>query len=293
MTMNDGTQRFLKFIRERHAIYERRQLGAPKPWTKDPILQAYRFCNVYRELDTQTIWFAKNWRKAYADDEDLWFASLLFRLINWHETAAELRWLRGGESPWGRWAHNLFVETLDERAAAGKKVYNGAYMISTHRVKQKKSEYLAAALDRIWSNRKKLRYVPWSALATYHATLMGQFDVGSFIAGQVIADCKYAGKMTTANDWWSFSCSGPGSRRGLSRLIYGSPKPEIPWQEEDFRHCVRLLMTEHVEEFIAANKMPKMHAQDIQNCLCEFDKYERVRLGESHPKAKYNGNPKE
>jgi hypothetical protein len=36
-------------------------------------------------------------------------------------------------------------------------------------------------------------------------------------------------------------------------------------------------------------RMPQLHAQDLQNCLCEFDKYERVRLGEGRPKAKYNG----
>jgi hypothetical protein len=30
-----------------------------------------------------------------------------------------------------------------------------------------------------------------------------------------------------------------------------------------------------------------MHAQDLQNCLCEFDKYERARLGEGTPKQIY------
>jgi hypothetical protein len=38
-------------------------------------------------------------------------------------------------------------------------------------------------------------------------------------------------------------------------------------------------------------KLPRnlkdLHAQDIQNCLCEFDKYERVRLGEGTPKQLY------
>ena len=33
----------------------------------------------------------------------------------------------------------------------------------------------------------------------------------------------------------------------------------------------------------------KLCAQDVQNCLCEFDKYERVRLGEGRPKSKYPG----
>jgi len=37
--------------------------------------------------------------------------------------------------------------------------------------------------------------------------------------------------------------------------------------------------------------MPKIHMQDLQNCLCEFDKYERVRLGEGRPRNGYRGLP--
>jgi hypothetical protein len=36
-------------VRERHAIYLRRALGAPGPCTEDPILAEYSFCNIYRE----------------------------------------------------------------------------------------------------------------------------------------------------------------------------------------------------------------------------------------------------
>ena len=30
-----------------------------------------------------------------------------------------------------------------------------------------------------------------------------------------------------------------------------------------------------------------LHAADLQNCLCEFDKMERVRLGEGKPKRRF------
>jgi hypothetical protein len=30
-----------------------------------------------------------------------------------------------------------------------------------------------------------------------------------------------------------------------------------------------------------------LHAQDLQNCLCEFDKMERARLGEGKPKRRF------
>jgi hypothetical protein len=31
----------------------------------------------------------------------------------------------------------------------------------------------------------------------------------------------------------------------------------------------------------------RLSAQDLQNCLCEFDKFERVRLGEGKPKRRF------
>ena len=30
-----------------------------------------------------------------------------------------------------------------------------------------------------------------------------------------------------------------------------------------------------------------LEMRDIEHCLCEFDKYERVRLGQGKPRAKY------
>jgi hypothetical protein len=32
--------------------------------------------------------------------------------------------------------------------------------------------------------------------------------------------------------------------------------------------------------------------RDIEHCLCEFDKYERVRLGQGKPRAQYKPNRK-
>ncbi|MFK5283986.1 nucleotide kinase domain-containing protein, partial [Lacticaseibacillus paracasei] len=68
------------FIQERHDIYKRKQAGLPKPWTSDSILQKYRFCNVYRELDTQTKWLSENWGHIYRNDPDYWFACVVYRL---------------------------------------------------------------------------------------------------------------------------------------------------------------------------------------------------------------------
>ncbi len=34
-------------------------------------------------------------------------------------------------------------------------------------------------------------------------------------------------------------------------------------------------------------KYPRLELRDIEHSLCEFDKYERVRLGEGRPRSMY------
>lgn len=45
------------FIQERMRIWERKHTGSTPPYTDDPVLNTYRFCNMLRELDRQTILF--------------------------------------------------------------------------------------------------------------------------------------------------------------------------------------------------------------------------------------------
>src|SRR5262249_32343480 len=81
---------FVAFVAERHAIYRKRQAGLPPPWTDNPILHRWSFCNMYRSLDKTTAWIWQNWCQPNANDPDLWFAALIARLVNRIETLAAL-----------------------------------------------------------------------------------------------------------------------------------------------------------------------------------------------------------
>ena len=39
------------FASERQRVFERRVAGEPGPWTDDPILREFKFCNVFRAAD--------------------------------------------------------------------------------------------------------------------------------------------------------------------------------------------------------------------------------------------------
>jgi hypothetical protein len=285
---NPAVKTLLYWIEERHTISERKQDGKTKPWTKDKILQQYRFCNVYRELDTVTKWVSRNWRTPNQQDPLLWFAMTVARLINWPDTLQEIEYPlaagrgRGAPAVWDK-AH--FVNVLHCRKAHGHKVFGGAYIVSTNGHAMDKANYLADyVLAPLWQCRYEAPR-PEAGLGALHQWLT-QFDgLGSFMAGQVVADVKYAKPYLKVHDWWDFAASGPGSRRGLNRII-GKPI-DMPWREPAWHQTLTTLGG--VVNMQVERTMPRLHLQDLQNCLCEFDKYMRTQLGEGRPRATYPG----
>jgi len=276
----DMFQKLLYWIEERYSILLRRRCGSAKPWTQDTILQSYRFCNVYREDDTVTQWIHKHWLKPNAKDPDVWFAMAVARLVNWPDTLEEI----GYPVPWNP---KKFIKVMHDRKKRREKVFSGAYIVSTNGNAMDKAEYLAThVLTPLWRDRNRLRPQKGDTLNDFHERLMQYDGMGSFIAAQVIADTKHVGVLKKAKDWKYWAASGPGSRRGLNRVI-GLP-PESPWLEDAWRDRLMALHT-LVQDFIAEKKMPFLDAQNLQNCLCEFDKYMRTKNNEGRPRSKYPG----
>lgn len=278
---------FVTFIKERHAIYARRQAGKPKPWTKDPILQAYRFCNVYRELDAVTIWIRENWRDPFKNDPNVWFAMVVARVVNWPDSLYELSSAISNGSKVD-WSPRNFKLEMDSRKTRGEKVWTGAYMIHADAAPglSKAGYYADRVLTPIWAERKVGTKAFSSSLSEAHTWLMQFRDMGSFMAGQVVADVKYTPMLRGAKDWWTWAAPGPGSLRGMSRVEFGDLGTK--YTDASWRESLRTLQAK-VDPLIMKADLPRLHAQDLQNCLCEFDKHSRVRLGEGRPRSKYPG----
>lgn len=242
----------------------------------DPIIATYRFCNMRREDDRVTKWIADHWRTPYDHDPDLWFAMCVARMaLNEIESMSEL----GVPLPWNA---DRFLEMVRSRQERKLRVYNPAYMIATPNWTGPKHEFLVSRLlQPMWDNRASIRPTMDDTLAAFFARLHGCYGVGTFTAAQVVADMKYTTVLRTASDWWTWAAPGPGSRRGLNR-VFGYPVNQA-WHDSVFlEHLTRLLI--EVNNWFA---YAPFHAQDMQNVMCEFDKYERARLGEGKPKQKY------
>ena len=270
-------ERLVKFICERYSIFLKRRSGLPPPWTTDPILREYRFCNVCREDDKVTKWVASHWRAPNEDVPELWFAMYVARVFNTPATLAAVG----------------FPVPFDGRGMAAKLkmidgvVWSSAYVITTHGQECAKAEfYCERVFPALWERRREFQYINGAALSEWHSRFVTAFGVGMFLGAQVVADMKYISSWRPALDWWTFSASGPGSRRGLNRVL-GRPV-DAHWSETEWRQRLGEIYEQYKNQTHDIAILPRLHAQDLQNCLCEFDKYERVRLGEGRPRQRYH-----
>lgn len=277
-----NTDELWHWITERHAIALKRAAGQPKPWTTDPILRQYRFCHVYRELDTVTQWIKKRWRDPHTNDPNLFFLMAVARLLNLPESlwGLDTRLLLKGDM-----AH--FKEILHGRQAAGLKVFNSAYIVSTNGRKMDKVEYLADyVLTPLWERRAALHPKHFSTLRDLYDELCQSNGLGTFMAAQIVADLKHSEQYRKAVDWKTFVAPGPGSKKGLN-IVRGRDM-DSPWSEVNWLIAFRPLHAK-IEKMVEKAGLPYIDAQDLQNSLCELSKWHKAKHGLGRPKQKYNG----
>ena len=293
--MTEMEELFVYWVKEREEIRVKKETGVPKPWTNDPIFQTYKFCNVRREDDTVSRWITANWIKPNDPHPNMWFAMIVARLFNWPPTLDILGFpnFNSDESnvanfaDWKDRARHKLKYLRDERK---EKVFTGAYLVSTNGVKMDKIDYiLDRVLTPIWekgrspTNLKSVLADGGLLTLEEYWNHLRQFDgLGSFMAGQVIADLKFTSDLKDAPDWWTWAPLGPGSIRGLNRY-HGRPVDKSLSQNQGLREIreAQRLIEEKLDWFLPAH--------NIQNCFCEFDKYLRVKNNEGRPRSLYPG----
>jgi hypothetical protein len=102
---------------------------------------------------------------------------------------------------------------------------------------------------------------------------------------QWVLELRHTRYLKNAPDASSWAAIGPGSMRGLNRL-HGRDVLQKLSQEKALDEMRELLELSRTE---VGPHVPSLEMEDIQNCLCETDKYIRVHVsnGAERPRAKY------
>jgi len=245
MNVNAGKlERFIYWVNERNSIRLARELGDPPPWTDDKILQRYHFCNIRREDDRGT----KELRELRIKMDLAMHKRPMFytaaRLFNFAPSVEDY--------------FKFGPEYLQCRLDSGGKVFHTAYVVSTCGKSMDKIEYCDDLIKQVAK-----AYISNHSCREAFDCLRKIDGLGSFMCGQIIADLKHDQFLHYAPDWNDFAVMGPGSKKGLD-ILYGPGTTETTFYDR-LSHLKR----------VTKGYIPELEMQDLQNCLCEFQKFMR------------------
>ena len=268
------------FAAERQAIFFRRLESRPQPWTDDPILQTYKFTNVYRAADRVSQYLIRRviYDERYSTTPaEIVFRTLLFKLFNkvstWEMIEQQL-----GPPSWQSFDPQAYDAVLGSAMATGARLYSAAYIIppvALDRTKVKHRGHLKL-IDLIMRG-------PFMSQLERSPDLRSVFDLlkqfpslGDFLAFQLAIDLNYTPVID--HDEASFVVAGPGARDGLAKTFEdaGAVAAEV---------LIAMMMARQDEEFARLGLEFRslwgrpLQLIDCQNLFCEISKYTRV----SHP----------
>ena len=287
--------KFFDYAKKRYQLMLDKESGFPAPWTEDPILQQYRFCNIFREDDKVTKWFRDNIRQPLVNDHTVLFATFVFRMFNLPETGETMLKFKDF-SLFTDWENNK--EEFRQLVKQQDKKITAAYMVKTPAKMDKVDgclqiidwfiEHCGGDVNKVaeeWDrNGVCLQYMTeWISQAPF---------MGPFMSYEVVTDLRHTCVGRKALDISSWANPGPGAARGLSRLC-GLPKDGLNrHSKKDYQ-----IMQELMQELLSmANKKgnlywperwPKWEMREVEHTLCEVDKYLRAVEGDGKPKQKY------
>lgn len=287
---------FFDYLTERENVRLRKEAGDFFPWTEDTILQTYKFTNVRRHHDRTSNELREMFYKKHFNDDrrSILMNCATYRYFGTYEFAKEIGW-----QDYDSFDFDFIEDTAADRLANRERVFTGAYVITNQGISAPKQEvvvrYFLKALWEATPEIVKLAQISqsWEQVARRMMKLNG-FGGTGFMTKEVLLDTTYTGfwehyhedpnelGFTFPADWGQWTPIGPGALRGAARVL-GDESAKSLKQEQAFQ-CIMNLV--NLQDLYFGHEFT-LSPTDIQFGLCEFDKYERVRLGQGKPRSKY------
>jgi hypothetical protein len=272
---------FWALAAERQEIYFRRLEGLPAPWTADPILREFKFCNAYRASDRVSQYLIRDVIYApgdYGSDDQL-LRIVLFRLFSKPETW-ELLVEAFGDVTIETFDADAYAAVLDRAFGEGRTLYTAAFILCANRAfghERKHRNHLALLEAMLAPGGLAYDVAQAQTLRDLYHSLAEYPLIGPFMAYQLAIDINYSDLTGFSEN--ECSIAGPGARRGIAKCFEDTGG----WSDE---RVITWMTERQDDEFsrlgLAFRPLPgrPLHAIDIQNLFCETDKYSRAAFPE-------------
>jgi len=233
------------FAYERQNIFFNKLNNKPAPWTKNKILQEYKFCNTYRVNDRVSQYLLKNviyTEKEYSN-KDMLFRIILFKLFN-KEATWELLEKEIGDITLDTFQFDKFSNILKNAINNGQKIYNDAYISCANKVfgyDHKHDNHLALLMKMFIEDKIDEKISNCKTMEEAFHIIKSYPLIGNFMAYQLVTDINYSNIVNFSEH--EFTIVGPGSERGIKKCFISTgnlSKEDIikymyEHQEEEFK----------------------------------------------------------
>lgn len=273
---------YWKFAYERQKAFEAKLSGSPEPWSSDPIIAEYKFCNVFRATDRVSQYLIREvcYNKEKSEPDDRIFQIVAFRFFSNIKTWDSIREYLGRAPIINDLVDGTFEASLEYVRENNRKLYTGAFILCANDAYGRRLKHLnhVELFKDMFINNNLGPRIRRSANLTVVFLHLRNFPlIGNFMAYQIAIDLNYSEYFDFSEN--DFTEAGPGAIRGIKKVFLdtnGLTNSEIiMWmvehQEEEFKKLGY--------DFKGLFGRP-IHAIDAQGLFCETDKYCRVAAPE-------------
>ncbi len=271
---------YWKFATLRQEVFYNRLLGRERPWTNDPIINEYKFCNVYRASDRVSQYAIRDViYSGSQNEEEVIFRILLFKIFNkietWEYLVEEL-----GEIKLSNFKIEKYGDLLEKRISKKIPIYSNAYIscaTKAYGFHRKHMNHLML-IHKMMFEDKITNSIAKAKIFSDVFKILRQYPlIGDFMAYQLMTDINYSEVINfNEND---FTIVGPGSMRGINKCFENRGG-------KSYEYIIKWMVDNQEKEFEKLGLNFKtlwgrnLHCIDCQGLFCEVDKYSRVAFPE-------------
>jgi hypothetical protein len=270
---------YWRFAAERQNIFFKRFNGEAFPWSKDSILNQYKFTNVYRAADRVSQYLIKDViYKGDQSPDEIFFRLILFKIFNristWEFLQEEL-----GELSWKKYSFKKYDKLLLELLNNKVSIYSAAYIMASGRSTfgfERKHQNHLKLVEKMIKEEVPYRLQECKKMDSAYNLLLSYPTIGEFLSYQYVTDINYS-PLTRFSEM-SFVKAGPGAKDGIAKCFKD-------FGDYSFEDIIKMMADNQEVEFerlgLDFNTLwgRKLQLIDCQNIFCEVGKYARV----AHP----------